>query len=354
MIYFDHYLVESKMEGTLFYQGQSYGFKRGFQSMMGQVSTSLAVGLFSVGGFVVEPLHIGALVGVLLILVGIRFLRSRGGTVTDTHLDRVRALVKEGKLREAGFVHKKHGHLVEAFNLFVRGEHNMEASHAAEELGMLDKAAAHAEKCRDFERAASLYAKAEDFGMAGKLYKRTGKFRQAAESMEKDPDSSINDIALMWEHACMDLMPEDVTQVIETDPKLVEARSLAVKAAEAYKKAGNNDRAALFFDLSQEQEKAEQLRGRSVEKVRDKMTIGPMAMGPTSAPTLMAAGPSHSGAATGTSKAELAAMVSDAVKEVIRDQPLIVNQLSVEHLVADGLGTLAPEKVVYIHDSRDE
>ncbi len=319
-----------------------------------------------IGGVTIEPLTVGAVAAVVLaFFVALRILRNRGGVAGPTHLDKVRQLVGQGKLKEAALVHQMHGHNVEALNLLKRGEHFEEASKVAEVLGQLDQAAMYAEKAKAFERAADLYAKAERFGMAGKLYKRTGQFRKAAEAMEVDADSSIEDIAQMWEHACMEMMPKEQLQALQSaDPRLVEARHMAQKAAQAYKKAGNNERAAVFFELSDDRDKAEQLRSRSVEQARDRLTQVPGMAG--TAATVGALGPI--GGSSLQPSRELAEMVSHAVKEVMRDQPLVVNKLQVDKLVAESGGaTFAPPvgmmpggfaggvpsgQVIYIHDSR--
>ena len=172
----------------------------------------------------------------------------------------VRIHAAEGDFRRAASVQYKHGNKVEAFNLLARGGHHRAASRLAEELGQLKWAAKHAEQAMSFKRAGDLYAMCGDFGMAGRLYQRVGAFRRAAKVLEKDPETDIEVLAKLWQKACLKASSE-------ARPGEEQGRKVVVycarKAAEAYMHAGNNERAAFFFQMCGMNEAAQALRRQS-------------------------------------------------------------------------------------------
>ena len=207
---------------------------------------------------------IGAGVVVLLLCVVVVWkIFSRNKSSEPEYMKKVRDFVSQGKFAQAATIQIKHGHKQEALNLLLRGEVHDRASMVAAELGQFDKAASSAEKAGKFERAADLYAKFEDYANAGRLYQRSGKFYEAAAAMEKDPDASLEDIAKMWENACMEMLPEDVKElglVMDDAQKIIHC---AERAAEAYKRCGNSEKAAFFFEIGQKHDAAKQMRGRA-------------------------------------------------------------------------------------------
>lgn len=304
----------------------------------------------------------------LLLLVGMS--RKRDGGDDSKHLEQVRRLVAAGKHKEAADLQRRKGKRVEAFNLLMRGEHNLEASLLAEELGRIDQAAALAEKGRDFERAADLYAQVEQWGPAGRLYQRTGNFLKAAESMEQDSDVDIGDIARMWENAYLAIMPQDLDTMTPAGvPLTPEARHCAERAAESFKRAGENQRAATFFDLVDKPELAQEMRARTMGSVMNKMTQAPtgvvdgavsgvspfkIADGVTESDHVASANTLPTASIDLKPSKELAEMVSNAVQEAMRNQPMVVTQLPIKQVETEH-GTanlLAPSQVVYIQDSR--
>lgn len=218
-------------------------------------------------------LYLGlAALAVLIALYLLKRAQSKKGD-SDDFLERVRRHVAAGEFDKAALLQLKRGNKREAFNLLERGEVHDKASGLAEQLGMLEKAAFHAEKAGDFSRAATFYEQSQDFSAAGRLYKRSGLFHEAAQAMERDPGAEPLEIARMWEHACLAATPaEDLEQ--EDDQKLGKVRELAEKTAMAYKKAGNNQRAATFFEMCQRRDEAKRARGVSVEQLHQKMTQG--------------------------------------------------------------------------------
>lgn len=313
-------------------------------------------------------------VGLVVLLLLMRVSRKRDGGDDSKHLEHVRRLVASGKHKEAADLQRRKGKRVEAFNLLMRGEHNLEASLLAEELGRTEQAAALAEKGRDFERAADLYAQVEQWGPAGRLYQRTGNFLKAAESMEQDSDVDIHDIARMWENAYLAIMPQDKDTMTPAGVSLTpEARHCAERAAESFKRAGNNQRAATFFELVDKPELAHEMRARTMGSVMDKMSHTQLPTGESGgvtsgvSPFKIADGVTdHDNAASSNTlptaslnlnpSKELAEMVSNAVQEAMRNQPMVVTQLPIKQVETEH-GTanlLAPSQVVYIQDSRHD
>ena len=297
-------------------------------------------------------MYIGIGAGALVLIVILLLLRSRrakGGVAS--YMEEVRLLVAAGKLKEAAAIQRTHGNLKEALNLLERGKNFKEASRVAAELELYPRAADLAEKAKEFERAADLYWKAGDFGKAGKLYKRNGLFRKAAEAFEKDSESTMEDIAQMWEKACLQIMPEEAIAA-RNEADLQGAILCAGKAAEAYKKAGNNERAALLFQMAQRHDEARRVQGKDIQSVAAKMTQAPAGFGGTAAPVAPLA---HTG-----DEARLAQVVGHAVKAAL-DQPkaapmLLTNLSSPPARDAGAVGTGVSvgqnivREIVYVRD----
>lgn len=164
------------------------------------------------------------------------------------HMAVVRRYVEGGNFEKAGDVHRTHGNLREAMNLYVRAEAFSKASVVAEEVKDLRRAALFAEKATEYLRAGELFEQISDFQSATKTYQRSGNFARAAGSLERDPGAALSDIAAMWENACLTLIPDDAASDT-LEPDVVERiRELALKAGEAHRTAGNLVRAAKFFE----------------------------------------------------------------------------------------------------------
>lgn len=257
-----------------------------------------------------NPLYLGIGAGAVLLVVVAVVMSRRRTKSGPKYMEEVRLLVAAGKLKSAAMIQRKHGNLKEALNLLERGKNYKEASRVAAELELYPRAADLAEKAKEFERAADLFAKAGDYGRAGKLYKRNGLFRKAAEAFEKDSESTMDDIAEMWEKACLEIMPDDAVEAFN-QAELRVAINMAEKAADCYKKAGNNERAAMFYQMAQRDQVARQLRGKNAATMMAKMTSGPVSDAPVA----------HTG-----EEARLAQVVGHAVKAAMdHGPPVVVN-----------------------------
>jgi serine/threonine protein kinase len=213
----------------------------------------------------------GAIIVALIVLLLIKRLRG-GREEAPEYLEQVRRHVAAGEFEKAAKIQLRQGNKREAFNLLERGEVHDKASKLAEQLGMLERAAHHAEKAAQFERAADLYARSQDYAAAGRLYKRSGLFQPAAEAMERDPSADPVEIARLWERACMGIATEIEAEDQET---LVRVQELAEKTALAWRKAGDNQRAATFFDMCQQRQAKTQRGPLSVEALHQKLTQAP-------------------------------------------------------------------------------
>ncbi len=296
-----------------------------------------------------DPIYIGAGAGVVLVLALVALKVFRRSEIAEPrYLKLVRAHVAAGRFKEAAMVQASEGNHVEALNLLLRGDCHAEASKLAEELGQFERAAVQAEKAHEFERAAELYHKVDQYDTAARLFQRTGNFRKAAESMERAADTDIEAIAQMWENAYLEAMPQDSQTLTPSGAALSqEAIECAFAAAEAFKKAGANERAANFYELAGRTSQAQALRGRTMVSVMGKMTQ--MGGADSSAAAIVeGAKPSR----------ELAQLVSTMVKEVIENQPIAIQAINMpmEQVVKDGVVNhmLKPQSVVYIQDSRGE
>ncbi len=310
-------------------------------------------------GLALNPLVLAGAAGALLLIVLVlvfTLARGRSGGDVPEYLKRVRQLVAQGKHGEAAHVQLQEGNLQEAYNLFARAEDHVEAAKLAERLKLFEKAAAHDEKAGDFKKAAELQGQLGDWAAAGRLYKRTGDFRKAAEALERSGSADIRDLGPLWEKACMDLLPDD-TNPADLDPDvLMEIKHCAERAAETFRQAGENDKAALFYDLLQRPNDANALRGRSTTSLLTKMTQLPGLQPGGDATDLI-----RQASALNASSPELAhfaSIVGDAIKQAMAaPQPVILSQEDFQRAVggAAEAGTVgastAVREVIYIRDA---
>ena len=312
-------------------------------------------------------MYIGIGAGALVLLVIVWLMSRRKSKGGPAFSEEVRLLVATGKLKDAAMLQRKNGNLKEALNLLERGKSFKEASRVAAELENYPRAASLAEKAKEFERAADLYAKAGEFGQAGKLYRRNGLFRKAAEAFEKDSEATMEDIAEMWEKACLEIMPENAVQAYQ-DAEVKIALHCATKAAEAYKKAGNNERAALFFQMAQREDEARQLRGKDVHTVAAQLTRAPgitdmgAGGGGTVGSTVAGAlGATLGGMPPTGDEARLAQVVGHAVKAAMDHKPaaapmLLTNLSAAPPIDAGAVGTgvnvnpSVVREIIYVRD----
>jgi tetratricopeptide (TPR) repeat protein len=169
----------------------------------------------------------------------------------------VRSYVAAGDYRRAGRAQLEAGNLREAYNLFERGGLHAEATHVAAKLGWHIKAARHAEAAGELERAAALYEQAGSTGDASRLYRRVGRFQQAVALLERDADADPTAIAELWESIYLDRLPKRRQTLDQAG--LTALRDAAEAAADAYKRAGQFERAMHFIEASRAAEAGESL-----------------------------------------------------------------------------------------------
>ncbi len=196
----------------------------------------------------------------LLLLMGLFFLRRSNDKDEPLYLQKVRGFVAEGRYQEAAEIQLKQGNKKEAFNLLERGKVHGEASYLAEELNLLDRAAFHAEHASDFKRAAGLYATLGQHERACQLYAREGLFANAARELEQTPTADLQRVAQLWEQALLQMFQKLGGPHQLAPPQLEEAKTYAQKSALFYEKAGNLPRAMQLFGISQDHEKVQQLQ----------------------------------------------------------------------------------------------
>lgn len=207
-------------------------------------------------------LVVAGVMGVLLLLF--LMIRSSGKKSTESDfLGRVRELVEQGDFRGAASLQRNHGNHKEAFNLFERGRHFMEAAKIAESQGWYDKSARLALQAGQFEWAAELHIKAKNPEEAAELFARAGQHARAAELLEQLGSHEWAMIAQCWEKALLKMLPSD-QNIAQLSPDAIrKVYQMAEKAAAAYQKAGNPNRAALIYEACQQTDKAQTIRRTS-------------------------------------------------------------------------------------------
>jgi serine/threonine protein kinase len=199
----------------------------------------------------------------LLLLVLLMKNSKKGKDQAGDFLNRVREYVEKGDFRGAANLQRNHGNHKEAYNLLERGKHHMEAAKLAETQGWFDKAAKNALSAGQFEWAAELYMQAKDPEQAAKLFARAGKHIRAAELLEQLGSGDWPLLAQCWEKALLQMLPSDQNLNEMAQDFVRKIYLTAEKAAEAYQKAGNPERAALIYDACQQKDKAETIRRSS-------------------------------------------------------------------------------------------
>lgn len=162
---------------------------------------------------------------------------------TPGHVAEVLALASAGRLREAGDLQLRHGHLNEAYNLYLRGEVWDRATFVAQRLGRTSDAAQHAERAGDWTQAAELYGKLERFEDAARAWVAAEKLGEAARCVEADPGASPQVRGDAWRAAFHQLRSRD-------DADLEELAEIAQRAHRAYLCAGVEPEAAYFAERS--------------------------------------------------------------------------------------------------------
>lgn len=205
----------------------------------------------------IDPVTVSAVAGtvLLLALVAVR-ARQKARTAGD-RVSLVRSYVAAGDYRRAGKAQLEAGNLREAYNLFERGGLHAEATQVAAKLGWHVKAARHAEAAGELERAAALYEKAGSSADASRLYRRVGRFEQAVALLERDADADPTDIAELWESIYLDRLPKRLQTLDQAG--LTALRDAAEAAADAYKRAGQFQRAMHFIEASRAADAGESL-----------------------------------------------------------------------------------------------
>ncbi len=225
------------------------------------------------------------------------------------YLQQVRALVEKRDYLQAGKLQVQHGNMEAAYNLFVRGQLEKEASQIASFLGQNQKAAVHAEKAKEFRRAAELYLECEEFESAGRAYAYAGQFQEAVAMFERVPEADLEQQAQVWEQAMLGLFsecdgdPADLSS--ESQRKIAYA---ANKAAKAYQKLGLWERAHVISQVCE--------KGCLTRAVKAKVT-GELALSELKSSTreVQKRSPSTPSKGTGTAKGQVHSPTSKSAKK---------------------------------------
>ncbi len=202
----------------------------------------------------------GGFLAVLLMLYTLTRKKNSKDDGDENYLDQVRYLVADGKYREAAEIQSKRGNKKEAYNLLERGKSYGEASLLAEELGLLDRAAFHAEKSADYLRAAHLFSKLGEHDRSSQLYVREGMFAEAAEALEQVPDADLQRLAQLWEQALLAFLNQHGSPQNMAYAQLQKVQHMAHQSARSYEKTGNLPRAAQMYEICNKQDKVQSLR----------------------------------------------------------------------------------------------
>ena len=192
-----------------------------------------------------SPPIIAALGGIVVVILLLMLRGGGAGKEEKAHTRKVREMVETGNYRAAGEMQLRKGNTREALNLFERGKQHDRAITAAIRLGDHATAAKHAEAAGDLEKAARMYAKAGDPRRAAKIYRRLGDFGQAIELLERLPDTTPLALAQLWESAYLDCFPAGGAKLDAAGMRKLQ--DTAIKAADAYKHAGDLKRAVHFY-----------------------------------------------------------------------------------------------------------
>ncbi len=198
--------------------------------------------------------------GFFAVVLLVRQKRGKGKSLPEpSYIRQVREWVSQGSFKEAAALQAQHGNFKEALNLYQKCRCYEEASSIAEKMGCLDQAARMAEKAKNFERAADLYMQLKQPSKASQMHAKGGNYEQAAELMEQDASNHNQDEQLgrMWEKALLSEAPKSPQAQQQSMQRM---QHFAQKAASHFEKAGNHQHAIRLYEISQQHEKASQLK----------------------------------------------------------------------------------------------
>ena len=229
------------------------------------------------------PIHPGILIGGVVFVLILLVLRRSSKSREPEWLQKVRGLVTAGEYGQAAKIQLAHGNRKEAYNLFARGNLHKDALPLAQELGLKEKVALHAEQAGRFDLAADYYMRLQRYGQASHLFQRAGMFKEAVDAVERDPEASVHEIAKLWERYLVSLFPEGIPPE-QFDRQLMQTiQDTAEKTAAAYKNAGDVERAAVIYEQCHRHDKAMELRNSLPESALDKMAT--LALGASNSPS---------------------------------------------------------------------